>query len=330
MEIHDLANHGKAQSQTGTAFPGGIYLIKPLPDSVLFLRRNADAVVLHGQDGFLFLCGQRQTDVPVFPAVFSGVVQQVNDDPGDEEGIKQTCNAVLNPGFQGNASRAGVLLFAQNPCHFAQIGRFPLQLLRAQIQPGNIQKAADEQRHFFRLAMDDGDGFPVVFQRRAMLFGIAALGQNDGGGSAQFMGGVRGKLLFRLKGLLQAGKHPVKGTGQPPHFIPAFRNSRPQRQILPPADALRRVGDTGDGGQGPSGDEPAAGGGQQNEKGEHNGKQRKHIACHLPAVRAAQDAPEPQPVVPAGRNPEIQYIVVRTSVCTGNKFGNSVSRRQRS
>ena len=60
MELRDLLHHGEAQAGAAVFLPAGVGLPEALPHLVQILRRDADAVVLHPEDGFFLLLFQQQ------------------------------------------------------------------------------------------------------------------------------------------------------------------------------------------------------------------------------------------------------------------------------
>ena len=53
VELDDLADHGKPQSQAGAGLAGRVCLLEPLPDPGQIFLRDSDAVILHIQtEGF--------------------------------------------------------------------------------------------------------------------------------------------------------------------------------------------------------------------------------------------------------------------------------------
>ena len=64
-------------------------------------------------------------------------------------------------------------------------------------------------------------------------------GGDDGDGSAQFVGCVRGKLALPLKRILQADQHGVEGVSQFLYLVPGGDAGDPPGQI-PSAYLLRR------------------------------------------------------------------------------------------
>ena len=52
---------------------------------------------------------------------------------------------------------------------------------------------------------------------------VAHVPQDGGDGGPELVGGVLEEAGLGLKGLLQAGEHPVQGLDQGGHLVPGFR-----------------------------------------------------------------------------------------------------------
>ena len=130
-------------------------------------------------------------------------------------------------------------------------------------------------------------------------------------------------MLFRLKGLLQTGKHVVEGIGQTLHFqVASPWKGNALGQVPPLADAARRPGNVGDGRERSFCDKIPPDGCSQDKEGQYHGKNKENLVHRLVPVRASEDAAEPEALLPAGGHPEIEDI---EAVCLpGNKAGDAV------
>lgn len=75
MKLGDLPDHGQPQAGPSVRLPGGIRLPEPLPDPFLVFRRNADAVIPHGQNQLPARPFQAHPDAAVLPPVFAGILE---------------------------------------------------------------------------------------------------------------------------------------------------------------------------------------------------------------------------------------------------------------
>lgn len=85
MHERDLPHEREAEPRAALG-AGGVAPVKPLPDLFLLGPGDAGAVVLDGDHGAAVLAKERDADVPVFRAVFVGVLHQVEHCPREEIG----------------------------------------------------------------------------------------------------------------------------------------------------------------------------------------------------------------------------------------------------
>ena len=308
MELDDLADHGKPQSQAGAGLAGRVCLVEPLPDPGQVFLTDSDAVIFHIQtDGFLFPA-QRYADKSALPAVFAGIFQKILDHTGKKGGIDLRMNSRFDLCLHPDIPKICILFFTEYGKKLGKIRILCIQLSCAKIQACHIQKLIDQQGHSFCLAADHADSLTVIFRIFPVFFHIGTLGKDDGSGGAQFMGGIGGKLFFCFEGLLQPLKHLVKGTGQPSHFIPSRLKAQSPAQVPPLGYAFCGPGDLVDGPQGMSGNEITACSGEKDDKGHDQEEHGQNPAKHLADACTLGGTADPDAVFPAGRDPQIENV----------------------
>ena len=182
--------------------------------------------------------------------------------------------------------------FGQHVRHHIPEGDFlALQAVFPLIPPGQGQQLGDDAVHPPAL-QQNGGRLLLRLPIRRVGGQVFRVGHDDGDRGAELMGGVRGELLLPLKGLLQAGQHPVEGPRQPPHLVPAL-DARDAPGQIPGPQGYRRLRDVVDGPQGQLCQEVAAEDCQSQKGGDsqqHHQLELLQRPLHRPIGTADPDA----------------------------------------
>lgn len=136
--------------------------------------------------------------MPVFPAIFIGVLQKILNHSGHESRIKVRLDAGLYIRLQAYAAAvmghelptAGLHKNAQvRAAHGIAVG--------AVLYAGEAQELLHQLGHMLPLLLNHGDGGQKILWALVFPFGPVAFGQNDGYGRAQLMGGIGGNASRR-------------------------------------------------------------------------------------------------------------------------------------
>ncbi len=124
------------------------------------------------------------------------------------------------------------------------------------------------------------------------------------------MGGIRCKLLFRLKGFFQPLKQLVKGGGKLGKFVLPQRQPNAAGQVLRLVNRRRCCGNAVQGTKGPPCN-PIAAQGSQCHKYRHDNKGYIEQVTYKPVVFGGfHNTPKPHAVFPAHGEPQVQHQVL--------------------
>ena len=97
MQLHDLLDHGEPEPAAAVLPARGIRLPEALPDLVLILRCDAGTVVRDAEHSFAVrVFVQRDAHPHLLPAVFIGVLQQIDDHARHQSRVARRLNIGLD------------------------------------------------------------------------------------------------------------------------------------------------------------------------------------------------------------------------------------------
>ena len=195
----------KAQADALVFAPGAVRLPEALPDILLILVRDADAVVPDGEGtAFPALLFQPQPDVSVLLAVLVGVLQKILYDPGHESEIEFRHYPALCPGGQGYPSGVRQDKFAAAGIHEGAQVRLFMCMRSVPCSSLLWTKLRYHVGHLAALLFNDG----IAWSKSSLFFAsslaLAHLASITVVGVRQLVGGVGYELLFRFEGVLQS------------------------------------------------------------------------------------------------------------------------------
>ena len=195
MLRRDGGGDGQPQAEAGLLPPGGVRPVEPLKQTVQLLRRDGLPGVGHQKPGLPVRPPQRQGDGAPRLSVFDGVVQQDADQlaqlvriAGDENVRRdialQRLSRLKGHRFEGQGAVRGQIGEGDLPHHRRGHGV---------VRPGQGQHLLHQRPHPLGLGVDvvRPPGRAVV-QRRCLQ--QLRVGEDDGQGRFQLMGGVRQEL----------------------------------------------------------------------------------------------------------------------------------------
>ena len=138
-------------------------------------------------------------------AELEGVIKQVLHDARDEKDVHVDEDARLGRAADADAAaRDHGLLVADDGDEIGEVGILPVDLLRALIEPRDLEHAADERRHLVRLPVDDIERRLIIRGRLRIFACVLAGGEDDGRRRAQLVRDIGQQPLL-------AGHHPLQG-----------------------------------------------------------------------------------------------------------------------
>ncbi len=84
VDAGNLLYHGQAEPGPGIFAACGVCLVKPLPDPVLLLRCNADAIIAHLQQYLTAFPAGTDPYMAAGPSVFKGIFHQIVYQAGEQ------------------------------------------------------------------------------------------------------------------------------------------------------------------------------------------------------------------------------------------------------
>ena len=293
MQTRDLPRHGQPQPRA-VARSFGRALIEPPENFFLLIGRNADAVVRYSQLYRAACAVQRDDDMAVFPAVAVGVSDEVAEQSRDERLIAGDGNIRLDVCSEGDVLLADQRhVLADGLGQRAQIERLASIAVGLALHAHELQHAGDHAVHAPPLTMDDGERLAVV--RAGFLAGkrVLALRHDDGHGRAQLVRRVRGELPLGLEGVVQPLHHAVERAGQLRQLV-AAAVGHALFQVVAAADLRRGERHGAQGLQRASGDQHAAGNGDERERQQAPDADVHDVAQRRVGPRFGHGAAQPQ------------------------------------
>lgn len=205
---YDFVCNAQAQPEVVFAAPGFLGSVEAVEDALLVVVGDADAGIAYSDleeiPAFL-LPGERQSDPAAFRSIADGIVQQ---------NCKDLCNAVRIAAasgqrrFRHGQGQGQMLLVAQRFESFAGVGAQGIQFAAPALDEKAVGVGMGKRQHVIDQAVHALSLFADSTEEPCLLFGgscgAAFVGsENDGEGSAQFMGGRCDKLHLVIVIFLQ-------------------------------------------------------------------------------------------------------------------------------
>ena len=246
VKAHVFVDEGQAQPSAlaGTPPPGRDTAGEPLEDEDALVRRDAGAMVLHGDldVGHLLSCGlgRLHGDGDLAPSVVPGVLEEVRHHPG-EAALVGLDHQVLGPGIHLQV-RIGERAHAHGLAH--ELGHQQVLTVKpdgAGVEAGDLEQVLDQPLEAPDVGHDevDGGGRLVGQLLPPALQDLGRRGQRREGGT-ELVAHVRREPGIALDPLLERRRHVVERPGQHLEVRVVARlqpgaETRRRRSPVPPA-----------------------------------------------------------------------------------------------
>ena len=229
-------------------------------------------------------------------AELEGVIEQVLHDARDEKDVHVDEDARLGRAADADAAaRDHGLLVADDGDEIGEVGILPVDLLRALIEPRDLEHAADERRHLVRLPVDDIERRLIIRGRLRVFACVLAGGEDDGRRRAQLVRGIGREALLGIERALKPVEHVVKRHRELIDLVAAarVRQTDARLEVLPVGDGVGRGRELAHGAQGAAGDEIAADDRQHEQHRQQRPRQRQNDAHDAAVGVRVDDAAQP-------------------------------------